>query len=107
MPDDLDERLEHQKPYDIPTDMLAAVETVCQTLLAPAQEGAVLDGFGDVDCAQGRHAFMVGQGAGDLEDAVEGPGGEPQALKGVFEESLACAVQPAGGGAGLPGSWRR
>jgi len=38
LPDDLDERLEHLKPYDIPTDMLAAVETVCQTLLAPARE---------------------------------------------------------------------
>jgi hypothetical protein len=37
LPDDLDERLEHLKPYDIPTDMLAAVENVCQTLLAPAQ----------------------------------------------------------------------
>jgi hypothetical protein len=36
-PDDLDERLEHLKPYDIPTDMLVAVETVCQDLLAPAQ----------------------------------------------------------------------
>jgi hypothetical protein len=37
LPDDLEERLEHQKPCDIPTDMLATVETVCQTLLAPAQ----------------------------------------------------------------------
>jgi hypothetical protein len=37
LPDDLDERLEHLKPYDIPTDMLVAVETVCQDLLAPAQ----------------------------------------------------------------------
>src|SRR5215831_312153 len=37
LPDDLDERLEHQKPYDIPTDMLVAVETVCQDLLGPAQ----------------------------------------------------------------------
>lgn len=36
LPDDLDERLEHEKPYDVPTDMLATIECVIEDSLKPA-----------------------------------------------------------------------
>jgi DNA-binding XRE family transcriptional regulator len=35
-----------------------------------AVEGAVLDGFGDVVAGNVLHASQVGNGAGDLEDAI-------------------------------------
>lgn len=35
--DDLDEQLEYRRPYDPPTEMLTAVETVVANFLTPAQ----------------------------------------------------------------------
>jgi hypothetical protein len=37
LPDDLDERLEHRRPYDPATEILVTVEHVVQTYLTPMQ----------------------------------------------------------------------
>jgi hypothetical protein len=37
LPDDLEDRLEHRRPYDPATDMLTTVETVVANFLVPAQ----------------------------------------------------------------------
>ncbi|HVT60501.1 MAG TPA: hypothetical protein VHR45_19160 [Thermoanaerobaculia bacterium] len=37
LPDDLDERLEHRRPYDPATEILVTVEHVVQTFLTPTQ----------------------------------------------------------------------
>ena len=50
--------------------------------IAPV-EAAVLDGFGDVFGGNSSGAGEVGDGAGDLEDAVVGAGAEAQAADGA------------------------
>ncbi len=37
LPDDLEDRLEHRRPYDPATDMLTTIETVVANFLTPAQ----------------------------------------------------------------------
>jgi hypothetical protein len=37
LPDDVEDRLEHRRPYDPPTEMLTTVETVVANFLTPAQ----------------------------------------------------------------------
>ena len=48
-------------------------------------ERAVLDGFGQVRHGQALGAFKVGDGAGNLEDAVVGARGESLLLHGALE----------------------
>src|ERR1700687_4610379 len=76
----------------------------------PPVERPVLDRLGDVGGAEVWGAFEVGQGAGHLEDAVEGARGEAEALEGLVEKALAGGVEAAvaaqgvrGDGGGGPG----
>ena len=48
-------------------------------------EVAIADGFGDVNGLHFLRTFKVGNGAGDLEDAAVGAGGEFQAFHGHAE----------------------
>src|SRR3982074_2060014 len=61
----------------------------------PAVERPVLDGFGELDRADLFAVREVGQGAGDLEDAVEGAGGEAELLEGGIEQGPAGRVHLA------------
>ena len=55
-------------------------------LFRPA--GAVLDGLGDVLGLDDIRAFQIGDGEGELEDAVEGAGGEVKLFHGGLEQAL-------------------
>ena len=56
-----------------------------------AVEGAVLDGFGDVLDGDVRLAAEVGDGAGDLEDAVVGAGAEARTRE-EFRRRAGCEI---------------
>src|SRR6185369_2512044 len=58
---------------------------------------AILDGFGDVRGANGVAAGEVGDGPGDLEDAVPGPGREIELAGRLFEQLAAGFVRGAAG----------
>ena len=45
--------------------------------------------------AYGILPFQVGDGSGDFEDAVVGPGGEAQALHGHLEQALGLGTRGA------------
>src|ERR1017187_9097692 len=60
-----------------------------------AVEAAVLDGFGEVLGGDGGGFIEVGDGAGNFEDAVVGPGGEAHASDGDFAVALAGIVESA------------
>lgn len=62
---------------------------------ALAVEAAVLNGLGDVLRADAGLAVEVGDGAGELDDAVVGAGGEAEALHGHFEQFGAGVVEDA------------
>uniref|UniRef100_E6PYE0 Uncharacterized protein n=1 Tax=mine drainage metagenome TaxID=410659 RepID=E6PYE0_9ZZZZ len=68
-----------------------------------AVERAVLDGFSEVTDGEGFGAFEVGDGAGDLENAVVGAGAEALLLHGAFEQPLGVCAEVAVG-ANLAGS---
>ena len=55
--------------------------------------GAVLQGLGQVRAGDAFGAFQVGQGAGDLEDAVQGAQGQVQALACGFQPGLVLVAQ--------------
>src|SRR5271156_5027160 len=77
-----------------------SVHSVCECLaLAPvtAVERAVLDRFGDVGNGQLCLAFEVGDGAGDLQDAIVGAGTEALLLHGAFEKLLGIGAEFAEG----------
>ena len=61
-----------------------------------AIQTAILDGFGEVLGGDGGGMIEVGDGAGDLEDAVVGAGGEAHAADGHFEGAFAGVVESAG-----------
>ena len=61
-----------------------------------AVEAAVLDCFGEVFGADVVGVIQVGDGAGDLEDAVVGAGAEAHAADGHFERALAGGMGPEG-----------
>ena len=65
--------------------------------LAPivAVEGAIVDGFGEVFGGDGRGGGKVGDGAGDLEDAVVAAGGEALAGHRPFEQGFAGGIERA------------
>ena len=65
------------------------------TLLARAQAWAVLQGLGDVRRLDDVAIGEVGDGAGELEDAVEGAGGELETLGGGLEEGLRGGIYNA------------
>src|ERR1700679_4176156 len=62
-----------------------------------AIESAVLDGFREVRDGEISGAFKVGDGAGDLEDAVVSAGGKTLLLHGALEESLGVGRELAVG----------
>ena len=78
----------------------------------PPIQGPILDGFDDVGGLDLGGAGEVGDGSGDLEDAVEGSDGEAEAAEGVVEELLAGAIDTAveaevfGGHGGVDGGGR-
>ena len=62
-----------------------------------AVEGAVLDGFGYVFGLDGWRLFDIGDGAGDLEDAVVGAGAESLLSHGALEQAFAVGRKIAEG----------
>lgn len=60
--------------------------------LVPPIEAPVLDGLGEMSGSHDRGVGEVGEGAGDLEHAVEGAQGEAQALVGAVEQGLGRGV---------------
>ena len=62
---------------------------------ALAVEAAVLNGLGDMLGADVGLAVEVGDGAGELYDAVVGAGGKAETLHGHLEEAGAGIVEPA------------
>jgi hypothetical protein len=60
-------------------------------------EGAVLDGLGDVRDGQVRLTFQIGDGAGDIEDAIVGAGGESLLLHRALEKLLGVGAKLAEG----------
>lgn len=60
-------------------------------------EAAVLDSLGHVGAADDLLARQVGDGAGDLEQAVIGPGRQPHEVESIFEELLCVAGERAEG----------
>src|SRR5262245_23081943 len=52
----------------------------------PPVERPILDGLGEMDGLQGAAAGQVGDRPRDLQDAVEGAGGEAELLEGGVEE---------------------
>ena len=63
--------------------------------LPAAVQVAVLDGFGDVSGTDIRRFFQIGDGAGNFQDAVIGPGGQPQLVDGRFQQAAGNIVNPA------------
>ncbi len=51
-----------------------------------------MDGFGQVGGVDAVGGGEVGDGAGDFENAVEGAGGEAEALEGGVEQRLAAGA---------------
>ena len=62
-----------------------------------AVERAVLNGLGEVGDGDGGGAFEVGDGAGYLEDAVVGAGGEALLLHGALEQAFGVGGELAEG----------
>ena len=63
--------------------------------LPAAVQVAVLDGFGDVSGTDIRRFFQIGDGAGNFQDAVIGPGGQPQLVDGRFQQGAGNIVDTA------------
>lgn len=69
-------------------------QAICQAL-AGAETGTILQGFGDVGRLDDVGAGEVGNGTGELENAVEGEGGKLEALGGGLKERLRGGVHEA------------
>ena len=61
----------------------------------PAIQTSVLDRLGDMRRTNTLAVIQVGDGAGELQDAVDGPGREAQAFEGGVEETAGVGLQDA------------
>src|SRR5512143_4023312 len=66
--------------------------SVCRSAARPAVQGTVLDRLGNVFRLDGLRPLDIGDGPRNLQDPIEGTGGQPQALHGHLQQVLRLAI---------------